>query len=575
MIDRLSQSTRMLLACVISAIVIGVWDGIFISPMREEAEAEAEAAEIAKIEKLKAPVVKVDDKVQNISREDAIANDFNNHNRVVLKNDKVNASINLVGALFDDLSLKSYKESLNDKDNVVLLSPANTAKKYYAEFGWVSEDGEVEVPNSKTIWNTVGEKKDNKVTLYWTNRDGVRFFIDATLDDAYMLNVTQRVLNNSGESFNIRTYNSITRFAQAASDNAVVHEGPILVKEDKLEEVGVKDLVEQGEMMFGSKVAWQGFSDKYWLTAIIPTETKVESSTFKSYTKHGEERMRASIVSKPNMVKVGSEFESGSSIFAGAKELDLLDKYESTMNIKLFDRAVDFGVLYFITKPIFELLHFFYHFLGNFGLAILLLTVLMKLLLFPLAHKGFKGMNKLKELQPKMTELKEKYADNPAAFQQALMTMYREEKVNPMGGCLPMLLQIPVFFALYKVLYVSIEMRHAPFYGWITDLSAQDPLNLFNLFGLLPFDPPALLTVGPLALFMAVTMYAQQKLSPEPTDPSQAMVMKFLPWVFMFMFASFPSGLIIYWAWSNVLSIAQQLWIKHLEKEPVKKKSKR
>jgi YidC/Oxa1 family membrane protein insertase len=383
-----------------------------------------------------------------------------------------------------------------------------------------------------------------------------------------MFSIKQYVENKSSHKLELGNYATISRVkSESIDDNMLIHEGAIGVFDDTLKELSYDDLADKGKVVMPN-VGWLGFSDKYWLTTLMPSASSEVISKFSVTSKNGINRYQASINSKDSQVISPGENGQWSIIylFSGAKELELLDLYEKDLDIKLFDRAVDFGVLYFITKPIFELLHQLYDWVGNFGFAILLLTVLIKMLLFPLAHKGFKGMNRLKALQPKMMELKEKLSDKPQEFQKAMIDLYRKEKVNPMGGCLPIVLQIPIFFALYKVLYVTIEMRHAPFIWWIGDLSAPEGISIFNLFGLLSFGVPQFLMIGVFPILMALTMVIQQRLNPQPTDPIQAQVMRLLPLIFLFMFASFPSGLVIYWTWSNILSIAQQLLIKYLEK---------
>ena len=352
---------------------------------------------------------------------------------------------------------------------------------------------------------------------------------------------------------------------EAAASNAILHEGAISVVNGKLEEVTFDDIISDKKVVYENNSSWIGFSDKYWLTALIPSfQNKARFSEFDSVSGN---RFQVDQMSAPINIKKSEFAEATTLFFAGAKELEVLDNYQDDFGIALFDRSVDFGILYFVTKPIFILLNYFHKFSGNFGIAILLLTVVIKIGLFPLAYKGFKGMNKLKDLQPMMAELKEKYSGDAIAFQQATLALYKREKVNPMAGCLPIILQMPIFFALYKVLYVTIEMRHAPFLGWIKDLSVPDPTSIFNLFGLLPWSVPSFLMIGVLPILMALTMFVQQRLNPEPTDPMQAKIMKMLPLIFLFMFSSFPSGLILYWAWSNTLSILQQLFIKQIVKD--------
>jgi YidC/Oxa1 family membrane protein insertase len=326
----------------------------------------------------------------------------------------------------------------------------------------------------------------------------------------------------------------------------------------------IKD--EKKESFSNGIVNWLGITDKYWLAAFIPDGVENYGANYSYSSKSGRDQFQADFISNEKLIESGGSFELTHHLFAGPKKVDLLDKYENEYGIKLFDRAIDFGWFYILTKPIFNAMNFFYSYVGNFGISIMLVTILIKMFMFTLANKSYRSMKKMKKLQPEMERLKELYADDKARLNQEVMGLYKKEKVNPISGCLPLLVQIPVFFSIYKVLYVTIEMRHAPFFGWIKDLSAPDPTTLFNLFGLLPFTPPSFLMIGVWPLIMAATMFLQQKMSPAPTDPVQAQVMKFMPLMFLFMFSSFPAGLLIYWSWNNVLSIVQQSYINKLDK---------
>jgi YidC/Oxa1 family membrane protein insertase len=487
--------------------------------------------------------------------------------RLKFSNDEISGSINLRGAKLDDLILKKYHKTIkDDSDPVTLLSPSTTAEPYFITVGWVSKDRDIILPDSNTLWtsNSLNLSSESQATLHWTSPQGIRFMINFAIDDDYMFTVEQSISNNYSSAVNISPYATISRGVNGQkSENVVVHQGAIAVSDGKLHEITFDDLIKEGKADFQKGANWLGFSDKYWLSALISEDSNLDAK-FSSYVVHGNHRVQADLLYATRSVDVGSSNSSSIKIFAGAKNLDVLEGYETKYNLPMFDHAVDFGILYFITKPIFLLLHMFYDYIGNFGVAILLLTVFIKMLLFPIAYKGYVGMNKLRDLQPKMSELKERYKDDAQAFQKALVDLYKREKVNPAAGCLPILMQMPVFFALYKVLYVTIEMRHAPFFGWIQDLSAPDPTSIFNLFGLISWSPPAFLMIGVFPILMSITMYIQQKLNPEPTDPVQAKMMKMLPFIFLFMFSSFPSGMVIYWAWSNLLSIIQQVVIKKI-----------
>ncbi len=557
----MSNNLRTILAAVLSMIILILWQNYFSKP-----ESPSNYKENSAINKERAiDEFKFDD-IENLGNEilDAPITDKPKGGKVKFNNNMISGSINLLGARIDDLILLEYKQTVkkNSKD-VVLLSPAGTKEVYYTEFGWLSNDRNIELPNNKSIWHA--DKKTlnphDKVTLSWKNKAGAQFFIIIHLDENYMFTVEQKVIGVQNSI--IKPYAAISRgiYGNGKSE-MLIHEGGIGVFDNKLKEVTFEDLNEKKLNFSDSDNGWFGFSDKYWLTAIIPENSSI-ATKFLGYNTNEGSRYQADAIINSND---SNNHYSKLHFFAGAKKLKLLDYYEKKYNIKLFDRAVDFGVLYFITKPIFIALNFFHSLVGNFGIAIILLTIFIKILLFPLAYKGFKGMNKLKELQPEMTRLKKLCDGDSAKFQKAIMELYKKEKVNPMSGCLPILLQMPIFFALYKVLYVTLEMRHAKFYLWIKDLSATDPTNFFTLFSLIPWDPPSFLHVGVLPIIMALTLYFQQMLNPQPTDPTQAKVMKFLPLIFLFMFASFPSGLVLYWSCSNILSITQQVLIKRITK---------
>lgn len=550
----MNNNVRTVIAAVLSMIILILWQHYFsksIPTNNSESQINKEKA----IDEFKF------DNTENL--ENKIL-DKPQGGKVEFSNNMISGSINLVGARIDDLILLEYKQTEKENSkNVVLLSPAGTKEVYYTEFGWLSSDRNIELPNNKSIWNA--DKKNlnpnQKVTLSWKNNSDVQFFISITLDENYMFTIEQKVIGVNNDF--LKPYAAISRgiYGNGKSE-MLIHEGGIGVFDNKLKEVTFEDLDQKKLNFSDSDNGWFGFSDKYWLTAIIPENSSISTKFLGYKTNEGNRYQADAIINSNNSDGNFNRLH----FFAGAKKLKLLDDYEKKYNIKLFDRAVDFGVLYFITKPIFIALNFFHSLVGNFGVAIILLTIFIKILLFPLAYKGFKGMNKLKELQPEMTRLKEQCGGDSVKFQKSIIELYKKEKVNPMSGCLPILLQMPIFFALYKVLYVTLEMRHAKFYLWIKDLSATDPTNIFTLFSLIPWDPPSFLHVGILPIIMALTLCFQQMLNPQPTDPTQAKVMKFLPLIFLFMFASFPSGLVLYWSCSNILSITQQVLIKRITK---------
>lgn len=554
----MTETKNLIIAVVLSVAIIGLWQHFYTKPRVEVIKQQYAEQKKAKQEYgLKDDVVKIkEDKV--VSRAEAIGQS----SRVIINNGKLHGSISLKGARFDDLTLAEYKEENRpDSPEVTLLSPANTDTVYFAEFGWVGSN--IKLPDSSTIWqeNATELTKDTPVELSWNNGQGLKFILDISLDENYMFKIVRKVENASGADITISPYGLINRVKPEHKASAYIsHEGVIGAMDDILNEVTYKKLKEEKKFTYKDMKGWLGITDKFWLSAIIPDKGNLYTGNFTYYNKNGNDRYQVDFLGNGLDVSSGASIEITDYFYAGAKKVGLLDKYRKNLNIDLFDRAVDLGWLYFITKPIFKMLTFFHHLVGNFGIAILLLTISIKLLLFPLANKSYVSMHHLKRLQPQMMDLRERYAHDKQSLNQAMMELYKTEKVNPMSGCLPLLLQIPIFFALYKVLYVTIEMRHAPFFGWITDLSEPDPTTIFNLFGLLPFTPPSYLMVGAWPLIMGVTMFLQQRMSPPPTDPTQAKVMKILPIAFTFIFATFPAGLVIYWAWNNTLSILQQ-WI--------------
>ena len=552
----MNNNTRTIIAAVLSITILILWQIFFQKP--ETIDKHNKNLEINS-----------DLKDMNL-----INNDFVHHKtsisskpkagNIKFKNNMISGSINLVGAKIDNLILLDYKQTVqkNSKD-VILLSPTGTKNVYYAEFGWISNNKYIELPTNKSIWTSNKEhlNPNEKITLSWKNSEGVEFLIIILLDENYMFTIEQKILGL--DNIKIKPYAAISRTINPDNQSQMlIHEGAIGVFDNKLEEIKFEDLDDKKLKFSDSDNGWFGFSDKYWLTAIIPEDSTTISTKFLGYKINEEQRYQTDALinndSDDNYSKIH--------FFAGAKKLKLLDYYQKKYNIKLFDRAVDFGVLYFITKPIFIALNYLHSLVENFGVAIILLTIFIKILLFPLAYKGFKGMNKLKDLQPEMTRLKKSCGDDSAKFQKSIVELYKKEKVNPLSGCLPILLQMPIFFALYKVLYVTLEMRHAKFYLWIKDLSAADPTNIFTFFGLISWNPSSFFHIGVLPIIMALTLYFQQMLNPQPADPTQAKVMKFLPVIFLFMFASFPSGLVLYWSCSNILSIAQQVLIKRITK---------
>jgi YidC/Oxa1 family membrane protein insertase len=487
--------------------------------------------------------------------------------RIGIDTPSLKGSIALKGARLDDLVLKEFKVSVRpDSQNVILFSPSGSPEPYYAEHGFaVAPDAGMKAPTADTVWTaeagaTLTPAKP--VTLTWDNGEGVTFRRTIAVDDEYMFTVTQEVENKGAKPITLHPYALISRHGHPTVEGLyILHEGLLgVLGEEGLQEIGYKDALEKKTITFKSTSGWLGFTDKYWAATLIPNQKQAYEAHFTANAVNNREFFQTDYLLSPLTVAPGAKESISSMVFAGAKQVNVIDAYETKYGIKLFERMIDWGWFYFITKPLFHMLDFFYKLVGNFGISILIVTVLVKLLFFPLANKSYESMSKMKKLQPEMKRLQERYKDDKMKQQQELMALYKKEKINPMSGCLPILIQIPVFFALYKVLYVTIEMRHAPFFGWIRDLSAPDPTTLFNLFGLIPWDPPQMLMVGIWPIIMGVTMFFQMKLNPAPPDPIQQQIFTWMPLLFTFLLASFPAGLVIYWSWNNILSMTQQ-WI--------------
>jgi len=497
------------------------------------------------------------------TRETALANTP----RVKISTPRLHGSINLVGGRIDDLTLANYHETIDPKSpEVVLLWPTGTEDAYFAEFGWVAGAADLKVPGADTKWTASGGPlaPGNPVTLSWDNGAGLTFTRKISVDENFMFTIDQTVKNTGSADVKLAPYSLISRSGNPpVSSYYLLYEGPIGYLDGTVHDIKYDSLTPEKPTDFTSTGGWLGYTDKYWLTSLIPPQNEAIKAQFrKTVGTDKTNHYQVDYTGAPISVPAGGTASTSTRFFAGAKVLSMLQSYEAT-GIPLFDYSIDFGWFWFLTKPIFLVLVFFHGLLGNFGLAILLFTFLVKLAFFPLANKSYAAMSKMKLLQPEMQKIREKFPDDKAKQQQEIMAMYKRVGANPLAGCLPIVIQIPVFFSLYKVLFVTIEMRHAPFFGWIHDLSAPDPTSFANLFGLVPFTPPHFLMIGAWPLMMGVTMFLQQKLNPQPVDPMQARMFMFLPIVFTYMLSSFPAGLVIYWSWNNLLSIAQQWAIMH------------
>ena len=503
------------------------------------------------------PTLEQKKKVIKISREEAI----NQNDRINFENQEIKGSISLKGAIIDDLTFKNYNKNLESDQNVILLHPRNVKDGYFIESGFVTSDKNIDIPTSNTLWEIKGNNKltnQTPIQLSWTNNQGLTFEKKISLDDKFLFTVKQRVLNSTNKKFDFYSYGQIIRneIPEGLSNFYILHEGMLAALDGELFEEDYDDISEK-KFNKTANIGWFGIGDKYWISSIIPPRNKEFKITF-DY----KDKFRANFIStEPIELSNNSNIEEEMQIIVAAKRVDVVDGYAKQLDIDKFDLVIDWGFLYFITKPLFYGIDYFFKLLGNYGLAIIAITICIRLVFFPLANFSFRSMAKMKVLQPEMVRLKELHKNDKMKLQQEMMALYKKEKVNPMSGCLPILVQIPVFFALYKVLFVTIEMRQMPFYGWIKDLSERDPTSLFNLFGLLPYDVPSFLVIGAWPVAMGVSMWVQQKLNPAPTDPMQAKIFMFFPLFLTVILAPFPAGLVIYWTVNNILTMAQQLFI--------------
>jgi len=495
-------------------------------------------------------------KVDTISREDSIKNS----ERIKIENDSIIGSMSLEGGLIDDISFKKHKQNLKNNLNVEFLNPAQTENGFYVETGWTSIGNKIKVPSKKSVWK-VDENKvlsnSNPVILKWNNGNGITFKKIIELDNKYLFKITQEVQNNTNQAIDLYPYAQITRnkIPDDIQNFYISHEGFIGVFDEELKEDDYDD-IEENKIVRESNEGWLGITDKYWMTAVVPKK----GENFKSTFLYKDSFKANYILNNPTTINPSSNNSNEVRLFVAAKEVDTIDSYAANQNIDKFDLVIDWGWFYFFTKPLFFIIDYLFKYSGNFGIAIVIITIGIRLIFFPLANYSFRSMAKMKAVQPEMTRLKELHKEDKVKLQQEMMALYRKEKINPASGCLPVLIQIPFFFAIYKMLFISLEMRHQPFFGWIKDLSAQDPTSLFNLFGLIPWDPPGFLIIGIWPILMGASMWVQQKLNPAPADPIQAKIFAFFPIFLTIILASFPSGLVVYWTVNNILTIAQQ-WV--------------
>ena len=572
----MTDQKNTILAIVLSALVFVAWQYFFGYPQIEKQKQNAQQQQTQQ----KGPAPSTENKsqpqvpgapastAQTLTRADALAKS----QRVPIDTERLGGSIALTGGRIDDLSLRKYHESVDPSSPaIVLLSPSGSPHPFYAEFGWIS-DSKIPVPDANTPWRQQGAGSlglERPVTLTWDNGQGLEFRRTISVDDKYLFTVKDDVTNKAAAPVTLHPYALISRHGTPqVAGYYILHEGMIGVLGDQgLQEVTYKTLEDKKTMNFKVTNGWLGITDKYWAAALLPDPTAQLQARFSEGSVDAAKSYQADYLLDAQTIAPGGSGTASARLFAGAKEVGVIDSYEKSLGANRFDRLIDWGWFYFITKPMFQLIDYFFRWFGNFGVAILVVTVLVKLVFFPLANKSYASMAKMKAVQPQMQALRERYPDDKVKQQQELMELYKKEKINPIAGCLPIVIQIPVFFSLYKVLFTTIEMRHAPFFGWIKDLSAPDPTNIFTLFGLVPWDPThlpfigAFLVLGVWPLIMGVTMWVQMKLNPPPPDPTQQMIFDWMPVIFTFMLSSFSAGLVIYWAWNNTLSVIQQSFI--------------
>lgn len=489
--------------------------------------------------------------------------------RITIDNGHIKGSLSLKGGRIDDLSLSEYFKSLENKENVVLLSPKSTVFPRFIEYGWVAKEDNVNLPNKDTVWRVRGNtvlSAQQPVTLVWDNGQGLVFERKISIDQDYMFTIEQRVNNNSGRAVTLYPFGLVTQNGPppGLQQRFILHEGPIGYVGDELVELSYKKLKKEPQKSRQSSKGWIGITDKYWLTGLIPAQdvnTKFSFHYVPSVFPDGKGKYQTDFLGGQKVVNPGQSADYTSHLFTGAKKVLTLKDYAEKLNIPRFDLAVDFGIFWFMTVPFFYALHYLGALIGNFGVAIILLTLVIRTAVFPLTSTSYRSFAKMKKVSPQIMELRERYGDDKTMLQQELVKMYQKEGVNPMAGCLPILLQIPIFFAFYKVLFVTIEMRHAPFFGWIQDLSAPDPTSVFNLFGLLPYDVPGFLLIGVWPCLMLVTMIIQKRLNPPPQDKLQRDMMNYFPFIITYVLAQFSAGLVIYWTVSAMLSVLQQMYI--------------
>jgi len=548
----MDSNKNIIAAISLSAAIIVLW-ALFFSPSPEDRE-KIKQKRIDSVKSLDAPEIENSETNNLLSRKEAL----NKDKRIIFENDNVKGSISLKGAIIDDLLFKNYNEKLEGTKKVVLLNPRNASDTYYLETGWVSNNKNIDLPNNKSKWKVEGNTKlspGNDVKLIWKNAQGLAFEKIISIDNKFLFTVNQKIKNNTNKIYNFYPYSQIIRknIPRDIVNFFILHEGPLGVFDDQLVEKDYDDVIDK-KYSINAEKGFLGITDKYWLTSLIPEKNK----NFRADFEYSEKFKISYIETEALEAQPNKQISNKVDIVIAAKEVDVIDEYNEKLGLSKFDLVIDWGWFYWIVKPLFFLNDYFFKLAGNYGLAIILITVCLRLLFFPLNNYAFRSMSRMKILQPEMARLKEVHKDDKMKLQQAIMQLYKKEGVNPVSGCVPILISIPFFFAIYKMLFVTIEMRHQPFFGWIKDLSEKDPTSIFNLFGLIPWSPPDFLIIGALPVLMGLTMWAQQKLNPAPQDDIQKKIFMFFPVFLTVILAPFPSGLVLYWTANNILTMAQQ-----------------
>ena len=548
----MDSNKNIIAAISLSAAIIVLW-ALFFSPSPEDRE-KIKQKRIDSVKSLDAPEIENSETNNLLSRKEAL----NKDKRIIFENDNVKGSISLKGAIIDDLLFKNYNEKLEGTKKVVLLNPRNASDTYYLETGWVTNNKNIDLPNNKSKWKVEGNTKlspGNDVKLVWKNTQGLTFEKIISIDNKFLFTVNQKIKNNTNKIYNFYPYSQIIRknIPRDIVNFFILHEGPLGVFDDQLVEKDYDDVIDK-KYSINAEKGFLGITDKYWLTSLIPEKNK----NFRADFEYSEKFKISYIETEALEAQPNKQISNKVDIVIAAKEVDVIDEYNEKLGLSKFDLVIDWGWFYWIVKPLFFLNDYFFKLAGNYGVAIILITVCLRLVFFPLNNYAFRSMSRMKILQPEMARLKEVHKDDKMKLQQAIMQLYKKEGVNPVSGCVPILISIPFFFAIYKMLFVTIEMRHQPFFGWIKDLSEKDPTSIFNLFGLIPWAPPEFLIIGGLPVLMGLTMWAQQKLNPAPQDDIQKKIFMFFPVFLTVILAPFPSGLVLYWTANNILTMAQQ-----------------